>query len=155
MEEFQDKVIIDRARLQRMEEQLREYEKNGYLEENLKLEAEVKKLRIELAEYKEREDHITYLQERNKEEALRLNEIERKNNELSYNIDSLERKNKTLIKEIEELKDKAKKDLAEHEEKINKLITELNGRQVQVDNLLYENKLLRKYRFHFWKRFKK
>lgn len=129
MEEFTDKVIIDRSKLQDMEAELAMYRSKGYEVEKKNLINRIKKLQDIISDYKYKEENIKYTKQVLKDQRYKITELE---NELEY------RENKESSNRADAVK-QAKK------------IKEL---ETQIENLLYENKLLRKYRFHFWKRFK-
>lgn len=130
MEEFTDKVIIERSKLQDMEAELAMYRSKGYEVEKKNLINRIKKLQDIISDYKYKEENIKYTEQVLKDQRRKITELE---NELEY------RENKESSNRADAVKDA-------------KRIKEL---ETMVDNLLYENKLLRKYRFHFWKRLKK
>lgn len=129
MGEFTDKVIIERSKLQDMEAELAMYRSKGYEEEKKSLISHIKKLQDIISGYKYKEEDIEFREKFLDNQKRKITELE---NELIYrkNIESSNRED--AVKDAKRIKEL----------------------ETQVENLLYENKLLRKYRFHFWKRFK-
>lgn len=157
MEEFTDKVIIERSKLEAMESELEKYRKNSYMQELKTLRKNEEFYKNKISEYNYRLDWIEKETAKIYLKDNRMKELESENYDLKVQITSLEKyiavKEDALTccqKELEDCKNMLSSNRKEAVEDAAR-IKELEN---QNKNILYENKLLRKYRFHFWKRFK-